>query len=77
MLAFDLGASNGRAVLARFDGERLALAELHRFGNAPYEKNGLSHWNVNGLFHELKKGFHAYRQTVGGELASLDRKSVV
>ncbi len=70
MLAFDLGASNGRAVLARFDGERLALAELHRFGNAPYEKNGLSHWNVNGLFHELKKGFHAYRQTVGGELAS-------
>jgi len=70
MLAFDLGASNGRAVLARFDGDRLALSELHRFENAPYERNSLSYWDAGALFGELKKGFRAYRQTVGGELAS-------
>ncbi|SVC56781.1 uncharacterized protein METZ01_LOCUS309635, partial [marine metagenome] len=29
-LAFDLGASSGRAVVGAFDGERLTLDEEHR-----------------------------------------------
>ena len=33
LLAFDLGASNGRAILGRFDGERITMQELHRYEN--------------------------------------------
>ena len=45
-LALDLGASSGRAVIGRFDGERLALEEVHRFANgpgAPADGRGLEH----------------------------------
>lgn len=55
-LAFDLGASSGRAILGRFDGSRLTLEEKHRFANGPVDLNGRLYWNILGLFHELKTG---------------------
>ena len=35
MVAMDIGAESGRAVLGRFDGETLSVEELHRFPNVP------------------------------------------
>jgi rhamnulokinase len=55
-LAFDLGASSGRAILGRFDGKRLELTEKHRFANGPVELNGRLYWNILGMFNELKAG---------------------
>ena len=59
LLAFDLGASNGRAMLARFDGERMRLSELHRFENPVREENGAHRWDANFLLRQLKLGFSA------------------
>ena len=55
-LAFDFGASSGRAILAKFDGEKLTLEEKHRFSNDPVNINGDLHWDVLRLFFEIKQG---------------------
>ena len=39
-LAFDLGASSGRAILGMFDGVRFKMKELSRFPNAMMELHG-------------------------------------
>ena len=40
MAAVDLGAQSGRVALGRFDGERLAVSEVHRFPNVPVQTRG-------------------------------------
>jgi len=55
-LAFDLGASSGRAVLGAFDGERLSLEEVHRFPNGPIAIHDKLYWNAFGLLEEIKTG---------------------
>lgn len=55
-LAFDFGASSGRAMLAKFDGEKITLEEKHRFSNDPVTINGDLHWDVLRLFYEIKQG---------------------
>jgi len=55
-LAFDFGASSGRAMLAKFDGEKITLEEKHRFSNDPVDINGDFHWDVLRLFFEIKQG---------------------
>ncbi len=55
LLAFDFGASSGRAVLGRFDGKKLTLDELHRFSNDPVKLGDTLYWDVLRLFHEIKQ----------------------
>jgi rhamnulokinase len=73
VLAFDLGAESGRAVAASFDGERLALEEVHRFPNEPVRvfEGGRErlYWNALGLLAEVKRGIALASR--GGPLASL------
>ncbi len=58
VLAFDFGASSGRAMLAEFDKEnrKIAMKEVHRFPNTPVTVNGTLYWNVLSLLHEMKQG---------------------
>ena len=56
VLAFDFGASSGRAMLFTFDGKKLDIEEMHRFSNDPVMVNGCYHWDVLRLFFEIKKG---------------------
>ena len=55
-LAFDLGASSGRAILGRIRDGKLELEEIHRFKNYPYEKDGHYFWNFRSLLGELETG---------------------
>jgi rhamnulokinase len=55
-LACDLGAESGRLMLGTLAGGKISLAELHRFPNGPVEADGGLHWNIEGLFAELRAG---------------------
>jgi len=56
ILAFDFGASSGRAMIATFDGTKIDLKEIHRFSNDPVLVNGTLYWDTLRLFHEIKQG---------------------
>lgn len=67
-LAFDLGAESGRAVVGRFDGDKLELLTIHRFPNGPVKVLGSLYWDVLRLFSELKQGLALYRRQYGPAL---------
>ena len=56
ILAFDFGASSGRAIIGHFDGKKIDLQEVHRFSNDPVSVGGTVYWDVLRLFHEIKQG---------------------
>lgn len=56
VLAFDLGASSGRAVLGTLKDGRLQMEEIHRFDNDPVQVGGRLHWDILRLYHEIKQG---------------------
>jgi len=53
ILAFDLGAESGRGILGSFDGQRLGLEVVHRFGNGPVRTLDTMHWDVLRLYGEM------------------------
>jgi rhamnulokinase len=55
-LAFDLGASSGRAILGTLDQRKISLKEVHRFENSMLHIHGNFYWNVFSLFEEMKTG---------------------
>lgn len=69
-LAIDIGASGGRAILGSFDGERVALKEVHRFENGPLALPGGLFWNAPQLLAEIG---HGIRRAVdaGAEIHSI------
>ena len=65
ILAFEFGASSGRAIIGKFDGKKVELEEIHRFANEPVEVNGQLYWDILRLYHELKQGI-VKADTLGG-----------
>ena len=56
VLAFDLGASSGRAMLASVKNGKIEMEEIHRFSNDPVYLNGTLYWDFLRIFHEIKQG---------------------
>ncbi len=56
VLAFDFGASSGRAIIGEFDGEKITLQEVHRFSNDPVIIGDTMYWDTLRLFFEMKQG---------------------
>ena len=68
-LAFDLGATSGRAILGCLSGGKIELQEVHRFPNEPVRYNGELHWDAPRLWREVLAGLHAAAR--GGPVASV------
>ena len=54
-LAIDFGAESGRGVLGKFNGELLALEEIHRFPNGGVRVMDSLHWDALQLWSEIKR----------------------
>ncbi len=70
-LALDLGAESGRAMLGQFDGERLRLAEVHRFPNGPVRLPSGLHWDALRLWTEIKSGLSLAIREHGANLVGI------
>jgi len=57
-LAFDLGASSGRAILGRYDGECMHMSEVHRFRTPMVVESERLYWDLEAVWEELR---HALR----------------
>lgn len=55
VLAFDFGASTGRAIKAEYDGKNLKYDEIHRFENIPAKDGKYICWDFPYLLGEVKK----------------------
>jgi len=53
LLAIDVGAESGRAVVGHFDGARLTVEEAHRFPNVPVRLGDTLHWDVLRIFGDV------------------------
>lgn len=68
LMAFDLGASNGRGILGRFDGEKITMEEMHRFENDYIGLGGVLYWDSLNLFHQMKQALYAFKRAGLGDL---------
>ena len=72
VLAFDFGASNGRALIGEVKGGALTYTEVHRFPNDPVEINGKLYWDFLRLIHEIKTGIIKAKQAGGFDSIGID-----
>lgn len=72
VLAFDFGASSGRAIIGCFDGSKITLEEVHRFSNDPVSVGGTVYWDALRLFYEIKQGIINARMAGGFDSIGID-----
>ena len=56
VLAFDFGASSGRAIVGKYEKGDLVLEEVHRFDNQILEKENTLFWNIDYLLENILIG---------------------
>ncbi len=72
ILALDLGASSGRAMLGEFADGKINVRELHRFTNDPVSMNGTLYWDFLRLFYEIKQGIGKAVLAGGFDMIGID-----
>ena len=70
-LAIDMGASSGRHVVGRFDGEKLRLEEVYRFENGPVDVAGSLHWDLLAQWSHVIAGLRAAGSRFGKGISSV------
>ncbi len=69
-LAFDLGASSGKAFLGRFDGDTLRLEPVHRFENGPVQVGPGLYWDFIGIYQNMLRAIALAGQLTGNRVDS-------
>ena len=72
VLAFDLGASSGRGIVATLDGGKITLNEVHRFENNGVSVRGTLYWDIIYLFNQIKQGIVNARLAGGFDCIGID-----
>ncbi len=72
VLAFDLGASSGRGILATFDNGKIEMEEIHRFANNGVNVRGTLYWDVLYLFDQIKQGITKAKLAGGFDSIGID-----
>ena len=67
-LAFDIGASSGRAIVGILDNDKLDLDEIYRFPNGGIKKGDSLVWDVSAIYLELLNGFRHYVKKYGSSV---------
>ena len=70
IIALDLGASSGRAILGTLDGT-LSFREVHRFPNGPVEDGGKLRWDFDALWREIREGIRKAAEAADGPIDSI------
>lgn len=84
VLAFDFGASTGRAIKAYFDGDSISYEEIHRFENIPITVDGHICHDVDMILGEIKTAIEKAGEldsiafdTWGVDYALIDKKGSI
>jgi len=64
-LAFDIGASSGRAIMGILDNNKLSLREIYRFPNSGVKIGKSYFWNLLRIYTEIIKGMKRYVKRYG------------
>ena len=70
IVAFDLGASSGRAILGTLDG-KLTFEEVHRFPNGPVEVGDRLKWDFDALWSNIREGIRKAAAVADGPIDSI------
>jgi len=76
-IAVDLGASNGRVIVGRLDGDSIALEEAYRFSTPSAEIGGHLRWDLDALTAGIREGVErAIRTAPEAKSVSVDSWAV-
>jgi len=64
-LAFDIGASSGRAIVGTLDNNKLSLSEIYRFTNSAVKIGKSYFWNLLRIYTEIIEGMKRYVKRYG------------
>jgi len=64
-LAFDIGASSGRAIVGTLDNNKLSLNEIYRFTNSAVKIGKSYFWNLLRIYTEIIEGMKRYVKRYG------------
>ena len=72
VLAFDFGASSGRAILGKLENGKIVMEEVHRFSNDPVQIGKTMYWDTLRQFYEIKQGMVKAKLNGGFESVGID-----